>query len=209
VKTGAGRVCVRKGRLEAFSDCVFSIIITVMLLNLKVPQTSDFQGLVAVLPLFLGYLLSYVYVGIYWNNHHHLFQAAEYVSGSILWSNLHLLFWLSFAPLATSWMGQNYHAPAPVAFYGFVLLLSGIAYYILTRNLVACHGKDSALAMSVGHDTKGRLSVIIYALAIPLAFVSTWVAFAGYIFVAIMWLLPDPRIEKVVRDGIAGKPHVD
>jgi uncharacterized membrane protein len=209
VKTGAGRVCVRKGRLEAFSDCVFSIIITVMLLNLRVPQTSDFQGLVAVLPLFLGYLLSYVYVGIYWNNHHHLFQAAEYVSGSILWSNLHLLFWLSFAPLATSWMGQNYHAPAPVAFYGFVLLLSGIAYYILTRNLVACHGKDSALAMSVGHDTKGRLSVIIYALAIPLAFVSTWVAFAGYIFVAIMWLLPDPRIEKVVLDGIAGKPHVD
>lgn len=190
---------MRKGRIEAFSDCLFSIIITVMLLNLKVPQSFDFQGLLAALPLFLSYILSYVYVGIYWNNHHHLFQAADRVSGSILWANLHLLFWLSFAPFATSWMGQNYKAPTPMAFYGLVLLLSGMAYYILTRRLVACHGKDSTLAISVGDDRKGRLSLLIYAISIPLAYVSTWAAFAGYILVAVMWLLPDPRIEKAVR----------
>ena len=196
---------MRKGRLEAFSDCIFSIIITVMLLNLKLPQTSDFRGLVAVLPLFLSYVLSYVYVGIYWNNHHHLFQVVEHVSGSILWSNLHLLFWLSFTPLATSWMGQNYHAPAPAAFYGIVLLLSGVGYYILELNLVACHSQDSALAISVGNDRKGRVSILIYAVAIPLAFVSTWIAFAGYVLVAIMWLLPDRRIEKVVRNQAGAK----
>jgi uncharacterized membrane protein len=189
-----------KGRLEAFSDGVFAIIITIMVLNMKVPQASGFEGLIAVLPIFLSYLLSYVYVGIYWNNHHHLLQAAEHVSGRILWANLHLLFWLSMAPFATAWMGQNHRAPAPVAFYGLILLFSGIAYFVLTQSLVAHHRKDSALAMSVGNDRKGRWSIAIYAVAIPLAFARTWAAYACYILVAVMWLLPDPRIEKVVRD---------
>ena len=188
-----------KGRLEAFSDGVFAVIITFMVFNIKVPSSATPAGLLSVLPVFLSYVLSFLYVGIYWNNHHHLLQAAEHVSGKNLWANLHLLFWLSLAPFATAWMGQNYHASVPVALYGVILLFAGIAYFILSRSLVAHHGKDSALAISVGNDRKGRLSIAIYALAIPLAFVRTWIAYLGYVLVALMWLLPDPRIEKVVH----------
>lgn len=189
-----------KGRLEAFSDGVFAVIITIMVFNIKVPQSAGFTGLLAVLPALLSYVLSFLYVGIYWNNHHHLLQATKLVSGKILWANLHLLFWLSLAPFATAWMGQNYKASVPVALYGAILLFSGIAYFVLTKSLVAHHGKDSALAISVGRDKKGRRSIAIYAAAIPVAFVSPWLAYACYVLVAVMWLLPDPRIEKVVRD---------
>jgi uncharacterized membrane protein len=189
-----------KGRLEAFSDGVFAVIITIMVFNIKVPQSAGFAALVAALPVFLSYVLSYLYVGIYWNNHHHLLQAAEHVSGRILWANLHLLFWLSLAPFATAWMGQNHRASTPVAFYGLVLLFAGVAYFVLTRSLVARHRQDSPLAISVGKDRKGRLSIAIYAIAIPLAFARTWAAYGCYVLVAVMWLLPDPRIEKVVRD---------
>ena len=188
-----------KGRLEAFSDGVFAVIITIMVFNIKVPQSASFGALAAVLPGLLSYVLSFIYVGIYWNNHHHLLQAAEHVSGRILWANLHLLFWLSLAPFATAWMGQNHSASAPVAFYGFILLFAGIAYFLLTRSLVAHHREDSALAISVGKDRKGRWSIVIYSVAIPLAFVRVSVAYACYVLVAVMWLLPDPRIERVVH----------
>jgi len=188
-----------KGRLEAFSDGVFAVIITIMVFNIKVPPSASFGALAAVLPGLLSYVLSFIYVGIYWNNHHHLLQAAEHVSGRILWANLHLLFWLSLAPFATAWMGQNHSASAPVAFYGFILLFAGIAYFLLTRSLVAHHREDSALAISVGKDRKGRWSIVIYSVAIPLAFVRVAVAYACYVLVAVMWLLPDPRIEKVVH----------
>jgi uncharacterized membrane protein len=187
-----------KGRLEAFSDGVFAVIITIMVFNIKTPQLAGFRALLGVLPGFLSYVLSFVYLGIYWNNHHHLLQAAEHVSGAILWANLHLLFWLSLAPFATAWMGQNFRAPAPVAFYGFILLAAGIAYFVLTRSLLAQHRADSKLAMSIGKDRKGRLSIAIYTVAIPLAFVRTWLAYACYLLVAVMWLLPDPRLEKAV-----------
>jgi uncharacterized membrane protein len=189
-----------KGRLEAFSDGVFAVIITFMVFNIRVPASAGFAALVSVLPVFLSYVLSYIYVGIYWNNHHHLMQAAEHVSGRVLWANLHLLFWLSLAPFATAWMGQNHRTAAPVALYGFVLLFAAIAYFILTKSLVAYHRKDSALAVSVGKDRKGKLSIAIYIVAMPLAFVRTWAAYACYVLVAVMWLVPDPRIEKVVHD---------
>jgi uncharacterized membrane protein len=189
-----------KGRLEAFSDGVFAVIITIMVFNIKVPQSPGLSGLVTALPALLSYVLSFLYVGIYWNNHHHLLQASESVSGPILWANLHLLFWLSLAPFATAWMGQNHLEPMPVAFYGFILLFAGIAYFILTKSLVAHHRKDSALAISVGNDNKGRLSIAVYAIAIPVAFVRTWAAYVCYVLVAIMWLLPDPRIERAVRE---------
>ena len=188
-----------KGRLEAFSDGVFAVVITFMVFNIKVPSSAALGGLVAVLPVFLCYVLSFIFVGIYWNNHHHLLQATERVSGKILWANLHLLFWLSLAPFATAWMGQNPLASLPAALYGVILLFAGIAYFILARNLVALHGIDSALAISMGKDWKSRWSIAIYTVAIPLAFVKTWPAYLCYVLVAVMWLLPDPRIEKVVR----------
>ena len=191
---------MRKGRVEAFSDGVFAVIITIMVFNIKVPQSTGFAGLVTVLPSFLSYALTFLYVGIYWNNHHHLFQATEHVSGKILWANLHLLFWLSLAQFATAWMGQNHNAAIAVALYGVILLFAGIAYFVLTKSLVAHHGEGSELALSVGRDEKGRLSIAIYLVAVPLAFVRTWIAYVCYVLVAVMWLLPDPRIEKVVRD---------
>jgi uncharacterized membrane protein len=189
-----------KGRLEAFSDGVFAVIITFMVFNIKVPSSSGFSALLAVLPVFLSYVLSFLYVGIYWNNHHHLLQATEHVSGQTLWANLHLLFWLSLAPFATAWMGQNHLASAPVALYGFILLFAGIAYFLLTQSLLAHHAKDSALARAVGEDRKGRLSIAIYVIAIPLAFVRTWAAYTCYMLVAVMWLIPDRRIEKLVGE---------
>jgi uncharacterized membrane protein len=187
---------VTKSRLEAFSDGVFAVIITIMVLNMKVPEQTTFAALRAVVPVFLSYVLSFVYVGIYWNNHHHLLHASERVTGEILWANLHLLFWLSLAPFATAWMGEDFNAPAPVALYGVVLLFAGIAYFILTKRLIYCHGKDSQLAVSIGSDRKGVISVTVYAVAIPLALLRPWIACCCYVLVAVMWLLPDRRIEK-------------
>ena len=189
--------------MEAFSDGVFAVIITIMVLEMKVPAGTSLAALRPVLPVFLSYVLSFVYVGIYWNNHHHLLHASQRVTGGVLWANLHLLFWLSLAPFATAWMGQNFNAPAPVALYGVVLLFAGIAYYILTRSLVRHHEKDSALAVSVGRDRKGIASVVIYAIAIGLALVWPWAGCVGYALVAILWLLPDPRIEKHVEKSAA------
>jgi len=182
--------------MEAFSDGVFAIIITIMVLELKVPHGGVLAALQPLLPVFCSYVLSFVYVGIYWNNHHHLLHAAQHVSGSILWANLHLLFWLSLTPFATAWMGENHFAPLPVALYGLVLLFSGIAYFILTRRLIAHHGTGSTLAASIGHDRKGIVSLVVYAVAIPLSFEQPSIACAGYVMVAVMWLIPDPRIEK-------------
>lgn len=188
-----------KGRLEAFSDGVFAVIITIMVLEMKVPHGTDLQALQSVVPVFLSYVMSYVYIGIYWTNHHHLLHATERVTGGILWVNLILLFFLSLTPFTTAWMGQNY-APLPVAVYGVILLLAAIAYFILTQRLIAHHGKDSVLARYIGHDWKGALSLAVYALSISIAFLKPWVSCAGYALVAIMWLLPDPRIEKHLRD---------
>jgi len=185
-----------KGRLEGFSDGVIAIIITIMVLELKTPHESDLAALRPLIPAFLSYVLSFVYVGVYWNNHHHLFQAVRQVNGSTLWANLHLLFWLSLFPFATAWMSENHFAALPVAFYGVVLLLSAIAYFTLTRTLIFHHGQDSTLANALGRDFKGKLSVLIYAVAIPLAFVIPWLACALYVVVSVMWLIPDRRIEK-------------
>jgi uncharacterized membrane protein len=187
-----------KGRLEAFSDGVFAVIITIMVLEMKSPHGTSLAALRPVLPVFFSYVLSFIYVGIYWNNHHHLLHAAQHVTGGILWANLHLLFWLSLTPFTTAWMGENHFAPWTVALYGVILLFAGIAYYILTKMLIAHHGKDSTLATSIGSDRKGKVSVVVYATAIPLSFVRPWIAFACYIMVAVMWLLPDPRIEKAL-----------
>lgn len=184
-----------KSRMEAFSDGVFAVIITIMVLDMRVPDGGTFTALQADLSVFLSYVLSFIYIALYWNNHHHLLHASEHVSGGILWANMHLLFWLSLAPFATAWMGKNF-APAPVALYGIVLLGAGIAYFVLTKSLVHRHGKDSALALSIGGDVKGMVSVVVYAVAIPLAFARPWIACCCYVLVAIMWLLPDPRIEK-------------
>jgi uncharacterized membrane protein len=188
-----------KGRLEAFSDGVLAIIITIMVLELKVPHGADPAALRPLIPVFVSYVLSFVMLGIYWNNHHHLLQVVQRVNGRVLWANLHLLFWLSLTPFATAWMGENDFAAWPVALYGVVMLLAGVAYFILTRALIACHGPDSALATAVGEDFKGKISLVLYALAIPLAFVKSWLAFTVYVLVAVLWLIPDRRMENVVR----------
>jgi uncharacterized membrane protein len=189
-----------KERLEAFSDGVFAVIITIMVLELKVPQGSDLTALRPVIPVFLSYALSFVFVAIYWNNHHHMLQAAKKVNGAVLWANLHLLFWLSFVPFITVWMGENHGVVLPVALYGSVLFLSGLAYYILSRALISINGKDSALAKAVGKDFKGILSLVIYAFAVAFSFVHTWISIALYISVAVMWFIPDPRIEHVILE---------
>jgi uncharacterized membrane protein len=183
-------------RLEAFSDGVLAIIITIMVLDLRVPHAVELAALKPVLPVLLSYVLSFIYLGIYWNNHHHLFQATEEVSGWILWANLHLLFWLSLFPFTTAWMGENHLAPIPTAIYGFVLLMAAIAYYILQRTIIAKGGRKSVLAQAIGTDWKGKLSPVLYLSAIPLAFVSSWIASGLYILVALLWLIPDPRIER-------------
>jgi uncharacterized membrane protein len=188
-----------KERLVAFSDGVFAVIITIMVLDLKVPHGTDWQDLKPLVPVFLCYVLSFVYIGIYWTNHHHLFQAVDQVTGGILWSNLILLFFLSLAPFTTAWMGENHYEPLPVAVYGLMLLAAGIAYFFLTRRLIAHHGKDSLIAVSIGRDWKGAASLLVYVAAIPLAFENPALALAGYAFVVLMWLLPDRRIEKRVR----------
>src|SRR5213596_3152413 len=183
-------------RLEAFSDGVLAIIITIMVLELKVPHGVEFEALKPMLPVFLSYVLSFLYIGIYWNNHHHMFHATKHVSGGILWANLHLLFWLSLFPFATAWMGENHLAAIPTAIYGFVLLMAAIAYYILQRTIIAREGRDSLLAEAIGKDWKGKLSPLLYLAAIPLAFLSSWTASALYVFAALLWLIPDPRIER-------------
>jgi uncharacterized membrane protein len=195
---------VNKGRLEAFSDGVIAIVITIMVLELNVPHGSTPEALVPLIPVFLSYVLSFIYLGIYWNNHHHLLQAATSVTGGTLWANLHLLFWLSLVPFVTAWMGENEFAPWPVACYGMVMLGAGCAYFILTRVLISRHGTDSTLAAALGRDYKGRISLVLYAAAVPLAFVQAWVACALYALVAVMWLTPDPRIERTLGSRTAG-----
>ena len=189
---------MQKNRLEAFSDGVLAIVITIMVLELKVPHGVELGALKPALPVFLSYVLSFIYVGIYWNNHHHLLHSAKHVSGGILWANLHLLFWLSLFPFTTAWIGENHVASTPVAVYGFVLLMAAIAYVILQRAIIARQGRDSPLAAAIGRDWKGKLSLAFYLAAIPLAFVAPWIATGLYVLVAFLWLVPDRRIERMV-----------
>ena len=188
-----------KGRLEAFSDGVIAIIITIMVLELKVPHGDDLQAVRPLLPVFISYVLSFVFVAIYWNNHHHMMHAVHKINGSILWANTHLLFWLSLIPFGTAWMGENNFTAWPVAVYGFLLFMSGLAYFLLSSCLVHYHGKESTLAHAIGGDKKGKISILIYAIAIPFAFYWPWVSYGAYVCVAIMWLLPDRRIEKALE----------
>lgn len=187
-----------KNRLEAFSDGVLAIIITIMVLELKVPKGADLQSLLTLWPVFLSYVLSFIYLGIYWNNHHHMLHTIKVVSGAILWANLHLLFWLSLVPFVTGWMGENQFAPGPTALYGAVLLMAALAYWILQKAILKKQGRSSILATAIGKDFKGKISPVIYAAAIPLAFVNQWIAGGLYVIVALMWLVPDRRIEKVL-----------
>ena len=190
-----------KGRLEAFSDGVIAIIITIMVLELKTPHGHDWAALKPTIPIFINYVLSFMYVGIYWNNHHHTMHVVRSISGSILWANTYLLFWLSMVPFVTAWMGDSYFAEAlPVACYGFVLLMNSIAYYILMVKLLKHEGKNSVLAHAVGNDRKGKISMVIYAVAIGLAWVNTWISFTLYVVVACMWFIPDTRIEKKILE---------
>jgi uncharacterized membrane protein len=191
---------MKKQRLEAFSDGVLAIIITIMVLQLKAPREATLDGLLPTVPDVLSYLLSFVFLGIYWNNHHRLCQGISRVNGRALRANLHLLFWLSLIPFVTAWVGENHFQAVPASLYGVVLLLAAIAYFILAKSLVALHGKDSVIATALGADFKGKISVVIYAVAIPLAFVESWIAFALYRMVALLWLVPDQRIEKILAD---------
>jgi uncharacterized membrane protein len=185
-----------KGRLEAFSDGVLAIIITIMVLELKVPHDANIASLQPLLPVFMSYVLSFIYLGIYWNNHHHMLHAVQHVNGRALWANMHLLFWLSLIPFGTAWMGENHFSQWPVVLYGFVLLMAGVAYYILSQTLIHVHGRNTALASAIGSDRKGRLSIALYVLAIVLSFVNSWISVAIYAFVAMIWFIPDKRIEK-------------
>ena len=187
-----------KGRMEAFSDGVFAIIITIMVLELAVPREGDLAALLPVAPTFLSYVLSFVFLGIYWNNHHHLLQASGQVDGRVLWANLHLLFWLSLFPFATGWMGETLFAAWPVALYGVILFFAAAAYFILARALVSLHGRDSTLATALGSDFKAKISIVIYLAAIPLTLLNPWLSFALYVLVAVMWLVPDRRIERTL-----------
>ncbi|QQX77547.1 MULTISPECIES: TMEM175 family protein [Aequorivita] len=191
---------MNSNRLEAFSDGVLAIIITIMVLELKVPHGTDWNDLTPLLPVFLSYVLSFIYLGIYWNNHHHMLHAVKKVSGGVLWANLHLLFWLSLIPFVTGWMGENHFAELPVALYGVVLLMAAIAYFILQNRILAVQGKDSLLAKALGKDLKGKASPIIYIIAIIASFYSIWIAGALYILVALMWLIPDKRIEIIFKE---------
>jgi uncharacterized membrane protein len=190
---------VTKARLEAFSDGVIAILITIMVLELRPPEGDQLSDLRPLVPTLLAYLLSFVFVGIYWNNHHHLMHLVERINGAVLWANMHLLFWLSLTPFATAWMGQNFEEPAPVATYGVVLLGAAVAYYVLARALLALHGPSSRLALALGSDWKGKLSAVAYAVAIVLAAVSTWVSLAIYVAVAVVWVVPDRRISRVAE----------
>jgi TMEM175 potassium channel family protein len=189
-----------KGRLEAFSDGVIAVIITIMVLEMRVPHGSDWTALRPLLPVFLVYVLSFIFVGIYWNNHHHMLHAAERINGKVLWPNLHLLFWLSLVPFVTGWMGENHFAPHPTAVYGVVMLMCGVAFTILQRVLIAQQPHGSRLTKAVGGDAKGKLSLALYVAAIPLAFVNQWISDAIYVAVALIWLVPDRRIESLFKE---------
>jgi TMEM175 potassium channel family protein len=191
---------MHKTRLEAFSDGVLAIIITIMVLELKVPHANNIAALDPLLPVFLSYVLSFLYLGIYWNNHHHMLHTVSKVSGSMLWANLHLLFWLSLFPFATAWMGENHFAPVPTALYGAVLLMAAAAYWVLQRTIIVFQGTTSLLAHAVGVDFKGKMSPVIYAIAIPIAFLNSWISQSLYVLVALMWLVPDRRIEKAMAE---------
>jgi uncharacterized membrane protein len=190
-----------RGRLEAFSDGVIAIIITIMVLEMRPPQSVDLAALQPLIPVILSYILSFIYLGIYWNNHHHMLHAAEKVSGGVLWANLHLLFWLSLIPFVTAWMGEHHFARIPMALYGVVLLCAGVAYHVLERTIIRLHGPDSLLAQAVGTDFKGRFSILLYLAAIPLALYQPWISGSLYVLVALFWLIPDPRIERTVVDS--------
>ena len=185
-----------KGRLEAFSDAVIAIAITVMVLELKVPHGADWESLRSVIPALLTYLLSFAILGIYWNNHHHLLHATDHVNGAILWANLHLLFWLSLVPPATAWVDDTFFAPFPTAMYGVVQLMSGVAFFTLTRTILAYHGPTSRLAQAIGKNSKGQISLLMYVAAVPLAFLNRWISVALFVGVVLMWLVPDRRIER-------------
>jgi uncharacterized membrane protein len=188
-----------KGRLEAFSDGVLAIIITIMVLELKVPHGSSPEDLKSLLPVFFSYVLSFIYLGIYWNNHHHMLHSVHKVNGKILWANMHLLFWLSLTPFTTAWMGENHFETWTVALYGFVLFMAGLAYFILAKSLVQAHGKESMIAQALGKDWKGLLSIVLYIAGIGLTFINPWIGFSIYIVVAVMWFIPDSRIEKRLK----------
>jgi uncharacterized membrane protein len=190
---------MKKTRLEAFSDGVLAIIITIMVLEIKVPHGELFSDLKGLIPIFLSYALSFIYIGIYWNNHHHMVSTVQKVTGGILWANLHLLFWLSLIPFATGWIGENHFAAAPMALYGFVLFMAGLAYYILQSLIVKNEGKDSLLAKAIGKDLKGKISPFLYATAIALSWVNSIISGAIYLFAALIWLIPDKRIERTIR----------
>jgi len=190
-----------KNRLEAFSDGVLAIIITIMVLEMKVPHGTHWQTLQTLIPVFISYVLSFIYIGIYWNNHHHLFHAVKYVNGGVLWANLHLLFWLSLLPFVTGWMGENHFAATPTALYGAVLLMAGVAYWILVHCIIVEEGKNSLVAKAIGKDIKGIISVVTYAIAIPLAFYNVVPALLGYFLVSLLWLVPDRRIEKTLLNN--------
>ena len=191
-----------KGRLEAFSDGVIAVIITIIVLEMKAPHGDEPVALLPLIPVFMSYVLSFLYVGIYWNNHHHLFHATQRISGAVLWANLHLLFWLSLIPFVTAWMGENHFAAMPTALYGVILLFAAIAYTILQSVLIATEGQDSLLKAAIGRDFKGKLSMLAYASAIGLAFVWQWVAGLLYLLVALMWLIPDRRIERALEHAV-------
>ena len=189
---------MHKGRLEAFSDGVLAIIITIMVLELKAPHSADWPALVASAHVFVAYVLSFVYVGIYWNNHHHMFQLVKHIDGSVMWANLHLLFWLSLFPFANAWMGETEFARWPVIVYGVILLMAAVAYSILVWRLIAANGHDSPLAVAIGKDVKGNISIVLYLISLPLAFVHPYLSLGGYLAVALLWLIPDKRIEKAL-----------
>lgn len=190
---------MNKGRIEAFSDGVIAIIITIMVLELKIPhEKSELRDLLPLLPVFLSYVLSFIYVGIYWNNHHHMFTVVNKVNGAILWANMHLLFWLSMIPFATGWMGENHFAPATMALYGFVMFMNAIAYSILSNLLIKHHGSDSLLSRAMGKGLKGKVSVACYITAIPSAFINVWISGGLFVLVALLWLIPDKRIENII-----------
>lgn len=196
---------MHKGRLEAFSDGVFAIIITIMVLELRVPHGGDWASLKPLLPVIISYILSFIYIGIYWNNHHHMMHAVQTINGSILWANLHLLFWLSLIPFVTGWMGENHFTKATIALYGFVLFMNGVAYSILSTSLIRRHGKDSALGAAVGDGKKGKISIAIYLTAILLSLVNSWISFGLYVIVAAIWFIPDRRIEQKLDHNDHGK----
>ena len=192
---------MKTNRLEAFSDGVIAIIITIMVLEMKVPHGENLGALVPIIPVFLSYVLSFIYLGIYWNNHHHMLHVTQIVTGPILWANLHLLFWLSLVPFATGWMGENHFAPAPAALYGVVLLMAALAYYVLQLTIISAQGPGSILKQAIGNDWKGKLSPVLYAMAIPIAFWWQWITMGLYILVALLWLIPDRRIERVLNSS--------